>query len=232
MWWPHPVYCPGERVGLCHDGLVVEEVTLEGPVVRLEPLALDHVDGLSAASHEDRSVYRWSRVPHGLEEVEAYVTTALERRDRGDVLPFAIVRRADERIVGSTRFFDVAYWRWPGGHPEHGRATPDVCEIGYTWLARSAMRTSVNTDAKRLLLTHAFETWRVHRVRFRTDVRNDVSRRAIERLGATLDGVLRGDRPGADGIVRDSALYAITADEWPAVRSRLGELLARPMPAR
>jgi RimJ/RimL family protein N-acetyltransferase len=94
-------------------------------------------------------------------------------------------------------------------------------EIGWTWLAPSAQRTAINTEAKLLMLTFAFEEWKVDRVCLRTDRRNERSRNAIERLGATLDGVIRADRPGSDGTIRDTAHYSIVADEWPAVRDRL-----------
>jgi RimJ/RimL family protein N-acetyltransferase len=137
--------------------------------------------------------------------------------------PFAIVVQSDNRVVGTTRYYGIERWSWPPGHREHGRPTPDVCDIGYTWLARSAMRTGVNTQAKRLLLQYAFETWRVHRVGLRTDARNAPSRSAIERIGAKLDGCLRCERPATDGAVRDSVVYSIVASEWPAV----SELLAR-----
>ena len=141
------------------------------------------------------------------------------------MLPFAIVRRAEERVVGSTRFAGIEWWSWPDGSPHSGRVTPDVCEIGYTWLAASAMRSEVNTNAKLLLLDHAFGTRDVHAVRIRTDARNEPSRRAIERLGFSLDGVVRAERVAVDGSVRDSALYSVTRDEWPAVRTRLDALV-------
>jgi len=164
--------------------------------------------------------------------MERYIEDALSGVSQGHMLPFAIVRRShsgsEQRVVGCTRFFNIERWTWPPGHPEHGRPTPDVCEIGYTWLARSVLRTPVNTEAKLLLLTHAFQVWRTHRVTLRTDVRNARSRAAIERLGAKLDGCLRAERPGADGTVRDSAVYSIVASEWPAVRARLQEFASRP----
>jgi RimJ/RimL family protein N-acetyltransferase len=145
---------------------------------------------------------------------------------------FATVRRGrdaggDDRVVGATRFCEVSHWQWPPGasHQRHG--VPDVVDIGYTWLAGSAQRTPVNTEAKLLMMTHAFEVWGVHRVALQTDVRNERSRSAIERIGGKLDGILRGDRPGADDTVRTSARFSILASEWPEVKARLVERLAR-----
>jgi RimJ/RimL family protein N-acetyltransferase len=206
---------------------VIEPVVLHGEVVRLEPLGEVHVEALALASAEDPRLYQWSQVPIGDEAVQRFVAEALAGQDEGHMLPFAIIGLADARVLGSTRLLRIERWDWPPGNPYHGRTTPDVCEIGHTWLARSAIRTRVNTDAKRLLLTHAFETWQVHRVCLRTDVRNERSRAAIERLGARLDGIVRGERAAVDGTVRDSALYSIVASEWPAAKRRL-EGLATP----
>src|SRR5688500_6115024 len=143
-----------------------------------------------------------------------YVETALARRDAGLVEPFATVW--DGRVVGSTRFL---LERWKGNEDLAG--APDVCEIGYTWLAASAQRTVVNTEAKLLMLTHAFETWGVHRVALRTDARNTRSRAAIERIGAQQDGVLRAFEPGVDGGARDTVWFSILRDEWPLAKARL-----------
>jgi len=206
--------------------------TLPGQHVRLEPLSPSHASALHAVVQEDPDLYAWNVVPRDRATMESYIADALSGFSQGHMLPFAIVRRAhgshDERVVGCTRFFNIERWTWPPGHAEHGRAAPDVCEIGYTWLARSVLRTPVNTEAKLLLLTHAFDAWKTHRVTLRTDVRNARSRAAIERLGAKLDGCLRAERPGADGTVRDSAVYSIIASEWPVVRARLQGLASRP----
>ncbi|MDQ3107682.1 MAG: GNAT family N-acetyltransferase [Actinomycetota bacterium] len=200
---------------------------LTGDVVRLEPLELRHLDGLTAAAAEERRTYHWTFVPDGRDAMAAYVELALQGRADDLFTPFATVRLDDERVVGSTRFL-TERWDWSGSDPTRQRAnTPDVVEIGWTWLAASAQRTAVNTEAKLLMLTHAFETWRVHRVCLRTDRRNERSRSAIERLGARLDGVIRAERPGSDGSVRDTAHYSITADEWPAVRAELSRRLGR-----
>lgn len=199
-------------------------ITLTGQDVRLESLDFRHAEGLAAASAEDPSLYRLSPVPQGVEGVMRYIETAHSLRDAGIAEAFAIVRLADETIVGSTRFWNLERWAWPEGHPRHGRAAPDACEIGYTWLAKSAIRTGVNTDAKRLLLTYAFETWEVLRVCLHTDSRNSRSRQAIERIGGKFEGVLRAHRMAADFIPRDSLRFSIIASEWPEVKTRLSGL--------
>ena len=187
----------------------------------------DHVDALVAAASEERDTYGWTFVPDGLDAMAAYVATAIAGRDDDLFTPFVTVRLADDRVVGSTRFL-TERWDWSAADPSRQRAdTPDVVEIGWTWLAPSAQRTPVNTEAKLLMLTHAFDAWDVHRVCLRTDRRNERSRAAIERLGARLDGVIRGDRPGSDGTVRDTAHYSIVRDEWPAVRQGLRRALDR-----
>ena len=114
---------------------------------------------------------------------------------------------------------------WPPGHARHGWLDPDVCEIGYTWLARSAIRTAANTEAKLLMLTHAFERWQVFRVCLHTDVRNQRSRAAIERIGGKFEGILRAYRMAADFIARDSARFSIMAAEWADVKQRLNQML-------
>ena len=178
-----------------------------------------HVDALTDAASEDRATYRWTFVPDGRAAMAAYVDLALQGREDDLFTPFVTI--AEERIVGSTRFL-TERWDWAASDPRRQRHdTPDVVEIGWTWLAASAQRTAINTEAKLLMLTHAFETWEVHRVCLRTDRRNERSRNAIERLGATLDGVIRADRPGSDGTVRDTAHYSISAAEWPPVKARL-----------
>ena len=131
---------------------------LTGNHIRLEPLSPAHADGLVAASAGDPALYAWSAVPIGRDAVLRYIQTALAWREAGTALAFATVRIAGGVVIGSTRFFDIARWDWPAGHPRHGHQHPDVCEIGYTWLAHSAIRTAANTEAKLLMLTHAFES--------------------------------------------------------------------------
>ena len=201
--------------------------TLTGHHIRLEPLSHHHAEGLAAASASDPSLYRWSPVPRDKAEADTYIDTALAWQADGDAVPFAIVRNADNAVVGSTRFFNLERWAWPAGHPSHGRATPDACEIGYSWLASSAIRTTANTEGKLLMLTHAFETWKVLRVCLHTDVRNQRSRTAIERIGGKMEGILRAHRMAADFIPRDSVRYSIIAPEWPEVKRRLNALRVR-----
>ena len=194
---------------------------MQGRHIRLEPLNRSHIEGLAAAAAVDPSLYRWSPVPKSKAETAAYVDTALAWRDAGKAVPFAVVRLSDMAVIGSTRFFELDRWAWPQGHPLHGRTTPDGCEIGYTWYTASAIRTAANTEAKLLMLTHAFEEWNVFRVCLHTDVRNERSRAAIERIGGKFEGVLRAHRLAADFTPRDSARYSIVASEWPEVRERL-----------
>jgi RimJ/RimL family protein N-acetyltransferase len=202
-------------------------LTLQGNYIQLEPLEHRHIDGLLAAAAGDPSLYQWSPVPRGRADANEYVEAALTWRDAGSAVPFAIVRSDDGIVIGSTRFFNLERWAWPAGHPLHGRGVPDACEIGYTWLAHSAIRTAANTEAKLLMLTHAFETWEVLRVCLHTDVRNLRSRAAIERIGGRFEGTLRAHRMAADFIPRDSARYSILAAEWPGVKQSLLQRMER-----
>jgi len=203
-----------------------ENFSLQGRQVRLEPLDYKHVDSLVAAA-DDPALYRWSPVPQSRDEATIYVETALAWKDARTAVPFAIVRVSDGSVIGSTRFWNIERWAWPVGHPSHGRNVPDACEIGYTWLSRSAIRTGANTEAKLLMLTHAFEVWRVLRVCFHTDARNQRSRAALERIGGQFEGILRAHRMAADFIPRDSVRYSIVAAEWPAVKARLEQFANR-----
>jgi RimJ/RimL family protein N-acetyltransferase len=204
-----------------------QEFALQGRHIRLEPLEHRHVDGLAAASADDATLYQWSPVPRGKVEATKYVDTAVAWRDAGTAMPFAIVRVQDGVVLGSTRFWNLERWAWPPGHPLHGRGAPDACEIGYTWLSRSAIRTAANTESKLLMLTHAFEVWQVLRVCFHTDARNQRSRAALERIGGQFEGILRAHRMAADYIPRDSVRYSIVAAEWPAVKRRLLQFVDR-----
>ena len=205
----------------------MESVTLSGRFVRLEPLDRVHLDGLVAASAVDPSLYQWSLVPQGKDQAARYIDAAIAGRDAGTVLPFATIRVADGSVIGSTRFFDMERWAWPQGHPRHGQSDPDVCEIGYTWLTQSAIRTAANTEAKFLMLTHAFESWNMLRVCLHTDARNQRSRAAIERIGGKFEGILRAHRLAADFTPRDSARFAIVATDWPDVKKRIAVFLDR-----
>jgi RimJ/RimL family protein N-acetyltransferase len=188
-------------------------VRLEGTLVVLEPLALSHVGALVDAASESRDSYSFADVPEGPHAMETYVRSALEMPD---VMPFAIV--SQRRVVGSTRFLRMEHWSRLDDRPPD---VPHVADIGWTWLAASAQRTGMNTEAKFLMLRHAFETWRVFRVAIKVDAPNQRSRRAVESLGAKLDGIRRAERLGEDGAPRDCAWYSIVRDEWPAVKERL-----------
>lgn len=204
-----------------------EDLVLQGQHVRLEPLGYGHVDGLVNAAAGDPSLYQWSPVPRNEVEARKYLDTALAWKDAGTAVPFAIVRLADDALIGSTRFWNIERWAWPAGHSSHGRETPDACEIGYTWFASSAVRTAANTEAKFLMLAHAFETWKVLRVCLHTDARNQRSRAAIERIGGKFEGILRAHRMAADFIPRDSVRYSILVSEWPEVKQWLLQRLNR-----
>jgi RimJ/RimL family protein N-acetyltransferase len=215
----------GTIMGTIMGTLRIDVFALAGQSIRLEPLSHNHRDGLSAAAATEPSLYQWSPVPQGDVETAQYIDTALSWRDAESAVPFAIVREHDGVVLGSTRFFDLERWQWPLGHLRHGRQHPDACEIGYTWLTRSSIRTAANTESKLLMLTHAFEVWEVLRVCLHTDVRNQRSRAAIERIGGKYEGTLRAHRMAADYIARDSARYSIVAAEWPEVKQQLHRLL-------
>jgi RimJ/RimL family protein N-acetyltransferase len=212
---------------------VPEPVVLAGRVARLEPLALHHLAGLTDAAHESRNTYGFTLVPDGADAMSAYVDAALADQATGAALPFAVRDVARDRIVGSTRFLDLDYWTWPPARPSvHPPVmpgdVPSTAEIGSTWLASSAQRTGINTECKYLLLRHAFDDWRLHRITFKTDARNERSRRAIERIGAQFEGVRRAHTVASDGTIRDSAYYSIVRSEWPEIARHLCTLMARP----
>lgn len=198
-------------------------IVLEGRHARLEPLTREHVKPLlAAATSGSRATFAYTFVGTTEEAMSLWVETALASHAAAEALPFAVIARASAGVVGSTRFGNVEFWSWPAGSGEQrGEALPDTVEIGWTWYAPDAQRTGINTEAKLLMLTHAFETWRVHCARLKTDARNERSRNAILRLGARFDGILRGHMPAADGTVRDSAYYSILDAEWPEVKARL-----------
>lgn len=215
-------------VGLERAPSVVTPVTLEGRWVRLEPLTRAHAEGLLAAAAGSRDTYGFTLVPGTPAEAAAYIETALGEQEAGRALAFATVDRARGVVVGSTRLFNIEFWQWPPGNPsQRGLERPDVVEIGWTWLAAAAQRTPINTEAKLLMLIHAFEHWRVHRVSLMTDARNQRSRQAILRLGARFDGILRAARPASDGAIRDTAAFSILEAEWPAVRANLQSRLTQ-----
>jgi RimJ/RimL family protein N-acetyltransferase len=192
-------------------------VPLSGRFVLLEPLRGDHIDEIAAAGGGDRSTFGYTQVPDGRDEAADYVHWLLGDAAHGRAAPFVQRRVADGVVVGCTRFLNPL---WP-----LGRDDPDEVEIGGTWLSASAQRTPINSEAKLLLLSHAFHVWQAQRVAICTDARNDQSRRAIERLGATFEGVMRrhrrSTRPGDVDTLRDTATYSIVIDEWPTIEARL-----------
>ena len=196
-----------------------EQFSLTGESVELRPLVLDDAEALAEAARESRDTFTFTPVPDGVEDARFYIERTHQAQAAGTRLPLAIAWNG--RAVGSSSFLSMTPWLWPAGSPLQRTAEPDSVEIGATWLAASAQRTRCNTEAKLLMLSHAFEVWDVYSVRFRTDARNERSRRAIERLGAQLEGVLRSDYPGNDARPRNSASYSILAAEWPGVRERL-----------
>ena len=204
-----------------------QKEVLTGRWIRLEPLDEKHAKGLASAAVSDTSLYKWSPVPQGLEEAKKYIQTALEWRAAGTALAYANIRMADDVVIGSTRFFNIEKWLWAEEQPRYNRIFPDACEIGYTWLTPSAVRTAANTEAKYLMLQMAFEKWEVFRVCFHADARNERSRAAIERIGAKMEGILRAHRLAVDQIPRDSARFSIVSSEWPEIKSRLEKLLDR-----
>jgi RimJ/RimL family protein N-acetyltransferase len=195
---------------------------LDGRLVRLEPLTGAHVADLQDAAEEDRGAYGFTTVPRA-EQIEEYVSAHLERAKDGRLAPLAQIRHSDGRAVGCTAFWDPRFW--PG--------RTDLCavEIGWTWLAASAQRTGINVEAKLLLMEHAFESLEVVRVDLKTDARNQRSRKAIEGLGATFEGVLRSwsqsHAPGEEGRLRDSAMFSVIASDWPTIKAHLRGRLDR-----
>ena len=189
-------------------------VVLEGRVVRLEPLTLDHVEALSAVGL-DPSLWALTTIRvNDSDDMRRYVQTALDEQRAGTALPFATIARATGTVVGTTRFGSAVH--------EHARV-----EIGWTWIAPPWQRTAVNTEAKYLMLRHAFEVLKIRRVELKTSALNARSRAAILRIGATEEGTLRKHMINADGSARDSVYFSVTDDEWPRVRTRLEVMLAR-----
>lgn len=191
--------------------LDIRPITLTGRLVQLEPLSLDHVEGLCEQGL-DPALWRW--IPTCVStpaEMRAYVEAALADQARGQALPFVIRERGSGRIVGSTRFGNIS-------------AADRRLEIGWTWVAASHQRTGVNTEAKTLLLTHAFETLGAHRVELKTDALNAKSRKAIARIGAVQEGLFRRHMICASGRVRDTVYFSVIDSEWPTIKARLAAM--------
>ena len=196
----------------------VQPVTLHLHGLRLEPLGLEHEDGLRAAAADGQLwKLRVTSVPEP-HNTRAYIETALQQRRDGNRLAFAVIDEGNGRVLGSTSYHDIL--------PAVRRV-----EIGYTWYARSVQRSHVNTTCKLLLLSHAFETLNCNVVGWRTDIYNHASQRAIERLGANKDGVIRGNALRRDGTIRDTVMYSLHHGEWPDVRAHLLHLLELHPPA-
>lgn len=186
---------------------------LEGAHVRLEPLSADHLDGLCAVGL-DPELWQWIPAPvRNADEMRAYVQDALEEQRRGFALPFATLLKTDRRVVGCTRYANISR--------EDRRL-----EIGWTWVGRSWQRSAVNTEAKYLMLRHAFEGLGCIRVELKTDALNERSRRAILRIGAKQEGVFRRHKMTHTGRVRDTVYFSILLEEWPDVKARLETRLA------
>src|ERR1017187_7494455 len=190
---------------------------LVGEVVRLEPLTLGHLDDLVVAATEDRSTFEFTFVPSNREAMSEYIDLLLDDFELGQVTPFAQVSVMTGRTVGATRYLTIRF--------RPGERAPFAVEIGGTWLAASAQRTAINSEAKLLLMSYAFDEWGVARVDLKTDARNERSRAAMARIGATFEGVLRQWQPsqvlGEERLLRSSAMYSVLDSEWPAVRHSL-----------
>lgn len=200
---------------------MIEGTLLEGQLVRLEPLGHQHADDLARACEEDRRSYAYTWVPRA-DEVAGYIDAQLARAATGKMAPYAIMDQHSGQAVGATAYWDPR--PWPDG------TGLSAIEIGFSWLAACAQGTGINTEAKLLLLDHAFTVFRVARVDLKTDARNSRSRAAIEAAGGTFEGVLRrwsrSWAPGEDGLLRDSAMYSFLAEEWPDRRARLLDRLS------
>jgi len=190
----------------------VRPLVLEGEHVRLEPLARHHLDGLLTAG-QPNEIWTWLPVrPRTREDFSRWLDQALEAQAAGQQVPFATIARASGELVGSTRFLAIS-------------SRDRRLEIGWTWLTPAAQRTAINSEAKYLQLRHCFETLGCLRVEFKTDARNEASRRAILRLGAVQEGIFRKHQLTQHGFQRDSVYFSIIDDEWPAVKRRLEAML-------
>ncbi|MFE3030283.1 GNAT family N-acetyltransferase [Streptomyces canus] len=197
-------------------GFQLEGPVLAGALVRLEPLDHGHTADLAVAAEEHRGTYAYTWVPRA-HEVGDYVDAQLARAATGRLAPYAQVSVATGRAVGATSFWEPRSWR--------SDDRLDAVEVGFTWLGASAQGTGINAEAKLLLFRHAFDTWGVSRVDLKTDARNARSRAAIQSVGARFEGVLRNWSrswaPGEEGLLRDSAIFSVTVEEWPRCRERL-----------
>lgn len=191
----------------------MDQVELEGDLVKVEPLRAEHAPGVLRAADSDE-VFAWLPYPRptNLDQARDWVENAIADRDADRRFPFAVLDVADSSVIGSTSYWDF------DTHNAH-------VEIGSTWLSRAHWRTGRNPEAKLLLMAHAFEILGLERVSFRTDIRNGQSQQAIERLGATKEGVHRHEMKRRDGSWRDSVHYSILRFEWPSAKDRLTKRL-------
>lgn len=185
----------------------LERIVLRGEIVTLEPLEIGHIEPLRCAVRDGEFWRLWFANVPSPEQMENYVITAIENAEKGNIA-FAVRLSATDRIVGTTRFYNV----------DEANRRP---MLGYTWYAKSVCKTGVNTESKLLLLQHAFEKKKAIAVEFRTHFFNQVSRTAIERLGAKQDGILRNHQIMRDGSIRDTVVYSILQHEWPSVKNNL-----------
>ena len=191
----------------------VQPIILAGKVVRLEPLSESHVPDLTI-SGQDESIWHYMlyNTIRTEQQMHSWVLDLLDRQTKGTDLPFAVIHLESGRVIGATRYLNI-------------RPQDRALEIGGTWYAVEFQRTAVNTESKYLLLKHAFEGLKCIRVQFKTDLRNERSQRALERIGAVKEGILRSHMITPDGYIRDSVFYSILASEWPVVKARLEEKL-------
>jgi N-acetyltransferase len=197
------------------ESMDLQPVILEGTHVRLEPLRMEHLPGLCEVGL-DPDLWRWTpNIVRTPEDMQVYVQTALRSQEQGTALPFVTKEKFSGTIIGSTRFANY--------DPENMGI-----EIGWTWIAGRWQRTPVNTEAKYLMLTHAFEKLGCIRVQLKTDFLNARSRSAILRLGAREEGILRNDRLTYTGRIRNTVYYSIINSEWPQVKAQLEDMLQRP----
>jgi len=196
---------------------------LEGRIVRLEPLGMEHVEGLARVGAGDRSTFDYIPVPRTLDEAHTAVVNLLALRDKGEWAPFAQVRRSDGAVMGTTSYLFI--------RRRSDAELPYAVEIGGTWLSPDVQRTGFNTEAKYLLMRHAFEALGVGRVDLKSDERNIRSRTAIERLGCTFEGILRHWQPsyvvGEETKLRSTAMYSVLDHEWPQIKVALETKLER-----
>lgn len=192
-----------------------ESVVLEGTHVRLVPMAVEHIPALWEAGNDPELWHFTLTQIHSEDDMRRYVETALRLREQGTALPFVTTEAATGRVIGSTRFGNVDAWN-------------RRVEIGWTWIAAPWQRSPINTEAKFLMLRHAFETLGCIRVELKTSALNEKSRRAITRIGGREEGILRKHAISEDGRIRDTVYFGIVDDEWPGVRSRLLAMMAQP----